>query len=217
MPGPDTRAGGVSADWSLLRQELLAMAEDDLRLRAELARTGALYQGYHAAMREVHDRHAGRLAEILADHGWPGASRVGEDGAEAAWLVAQHAIAQPEFQRQALVALRAAARSGEVPAWQSAMLEDRIRTLEGLPQRYGTQFDWDETGQLNPLPIEDPPGVDGRRQAVGLRPIEEEISRQREAAAGNTERPQGDWEARRQEREAWLREVGWRSWGATSG
>jgi hypothetical protein len=201
----------VSADWSLLRQELLAMAEEDLRLRAELARTGALYQGYHPAMRAVHDRHAGRLAEILADHGWPGASRVGEDGAEAAWLVVQHAIAQPGFQRQVLVALRAAARLGDVPAWQPAMLEDRIRTMEGRPQRYGTQFDWDETGQLSPLPIEDRPDVDARRQSVGLSPIEEEIRRQRAAAAGSTERPPGDWEARRQEREAWLREVGWRS------
>lgn len=201
----------MSADWSLLRQELLAMAEEDLRLRAELARTGALYQGYHPAMRAVHDRHAGRLAEILADHGWPGASRVGEDGAEAAWLVVQHAIAQPGFQRQVLVALRAAARLGDVPAWQPAMLEDRIRTMEGRPQRYGTQFDWDETGQLSPLPIEDRPDVDARRQSVGLSPIEEEIRRQRAAAAGSTERPPGDWEARRQEREAWLREVGWRS------
>jgi hypothetical protein len=201
----------VSADWSLLRQELLAMAEEDLRLRAELARTGALYQGYHPAMRAVHDRHAGRLAEILADHGWPGASRVGEDGAEAAWLVVQHAIAQPGFQRQVLVALRAAARLGDVPAWQPAMLEDRIRTMDGRPQRYGTQFDWDETGQLSPLPIEDRPDVDARRQSVGLSPIEEEIRRQRAAAAGSTERPPGDWEARRQEREAWLREVGWRS------
>ena len=201
----------MSADWSLLRQELLAMAEEDLRLRAELARTGALYQGYHPAMRAVHDRHAGRLAEILADHGWPGASRVGEDGAEAAWLVVQHAIAQPGFQRQVLVALCAAARLGDVPAWQPAMLEDRIRTMEGRPQRYGTQFDWDETGQLSPLPIEDRPDVDARRQSVGLSPIEEEIRRQRAAAAGSTERPPGDWEARRQEREAWLREVGWRS------
>ena len=201
----------MSADWSLLRQELLAMAEEDLRLRAELARTGALYQGYHPAMRAVHDRHAGRLAEILADHGWPGASRVGEDGAEAAWLVVQHAIAQPGFQRQVLGALRAAARSGEVPAWQPALLEDRIRTLEGRPQRYGTQFDWDEAGQMSPLPVEDPPGVDARRQSVGLRPMEEEIRRQRAAATGSTERPPGDWEARRQEREVWLREVGWRS------
>ncbi len=203
----------MSADWSLLRQELLAMAEDDLRLRAELARTGALFRGYHPAMRAVHDRHAGRLAEILADHGWPGTSRVGEEGAEAAWLVVQHAIAQPTFQRQVLVAMRAAARLGEVPAWQPAMLDDRIRTLEGRPQRYGTQFDWDETGQLSPLPIEDRPGLDARRQSVGLRPMEEEICRQR-AAAGGME-PPGDWEARRQEREAWLREVGWRSKGAT--
>jgi hypothetical protein len=123
----------------------------------------------------------------------------------------QHAIALPTFQRQALSSLSAAAQRGEVPAWQVAMLEDRIRTFEGRPQRYGTQFDWDTSGQLSPLPIEDRPGVDERRQEVGLRPLAEEIQRQREAIARGTERAPADWASRQRARDAWLREVGWRS------
>jgi hypothetical protein len=202
---------GLNVDWAALRQELLDMAEEDLRVRADLAADGSLYRGYDARMRAVHDRHANRLARILSERGWPGEARVGPDGAQAAWLVAQHAIAQPAFQRQALSALSAAARRGEVPAWQMASLEDRIRTFEGRPQRYGTQFDWDASGQLNPLPIEDPLGVDERRQAVGLRPLEEEIQVQRAAVAQSTERPPADWRARQREMDAWLREVGWRS------
>jgi hypothetical protein len=190
---------------------LIALAQEDLRVRAELAADGSLYRGYHARMRAVHDRHASRLAQILADQGWPGEPQVGPEGAQAAWLIVQHAIAQPGFQRQALSALSAAARRGEVPAWQMALVEDRIRTFEGLPQRYGTQFDWDASGQLSPLRIEDPLRVDERRQAVGLRPLAQEIQAQREAAAQGTERPPTDWETRQREREAWLREVGWRT------
>jgi hypothetical protein len=201
---------GLSIDWAALRQELLDMAEQDLRVRTELALDGALYRGYHAQMRAVHDRHANRLAQILADQGWPGEPQVGSDGAHAAWLVAQHAIAQPAFQRLALSALSAAAGRGEVPVWQVALLEDRIRTFEGRPQRYGTQFDWDASGQLSPLPIEDPLGVDERRQAVGLRPLAEEVQAQRKAVAEGVERPPSDWEARQRERDSWLREVGWR-------
>jgi hypothetical protein len=91
------------------------------------------------------------------------------------------------------------------------MLEDRIRTFEGRPQRYGTQFDWDSAGQLSPLPIEDPAALDERRKAQGLRPLGEEIERQRRAAAQDGERPPVDWGARQREREAWLRQVGWRT------
>jgi hypothetical protein len=107
--------------------------------------------------------------------------------------------------------LDAAADCGEVPAWQAAMLEDRIRTFEGRPQRYGTQFDWDPDGRLSPLPIEDPAGLDQRRQALGLRPLEEETRAQRRSAAQSGERPPADWEARQREMEVWLRQVGWRS------
>lgn len=133
------------------------------------------------------------------------------DGAEAAWLIVQHAIGQPALQRQALQALAAAAARGEVPAWQVATLEDRVRTFEGRGQRYGTQFDWDPAGALNPLPIEDPAGLDQRRKAVGLPPLDEEIRSRRRAAEQDGEQPPADWEARRRQMEAWLRETGWRA------
>jgi hypothetical protein len=186
------------------------MAEEDLRVRAELAASGSLFQGYHPRMRAVHDRHASRLAQILAEHGWPGERQVGADGARAAWLIVQHAITQPELQRQALSMVRTAAARGEVPEWQPAMLEDRIRTLEGRPQRYGTQFDWDAAGQLSPLPIEDQAGVDERRQTLGLRPLKDELAAQLDAAVQSGERSPADWEARQREVDVWLRDVGWR-------
>ena len=112
-----------------LRAELLGMAAEDARVRNELAADGSLFHGYHPRMREVHDRNAERLAQVMAGQGWPTAPKVGSDAADAAWLVVQHAIGKPDVQRRALVALRAAASRGEVPAWQPAMLEDRIRTL----------------------------------------------------------------------------------------
>jgi hypothetical protein len=91
------------------------------------------------------------------------------------------------------------------------MLEDRIRVFEGSPQRYGTQLDWNAEGQLSPLPIEEPAKLDERRKSVGIRPLEEEIAAQRQAAALGKERPPSDWDARQREMQAWLREVGWRT------
>lgn len=89
------------------------------------------------------------------------------------------------------------------------MLEDRIRTFEGRPQRYGTQFG-DELGELRPNPIEDAGHVDERRRVLGLAPLAADLRRRREAIRAGPERPPTDWAAWQREREVWLREVGWR-------
>ena len=184
---------------------------EDLQVRAELAKDGSLFNGYHPRMRAVHDANATRLAAILNSLGWPCERQVGIDAAEAAWLIVQHAIAQPNFQRRALELLRQAVKDGDAPAVQAAMLEDRIRTFEGRPQRYGTQFDWDAEGQVSPLPIEDPEGVDLRRLQVGLGPLEEATQAQRKVVKEQGEGPPADWQARQREMDAWCREVGWRA------
>jgi hypothetical protein len=187
-----------------LRDELLAMSAADGALRARLVAEGTLFDGYHPEMAALHHRHAARLAEIVAALGWPGRSLVGEDGAEAAWRVVQHAIGDPPVMRRCLPLLEAAAARGEAPVWQPAYLLDRIRTLEGRPQRYGTQHDWDAGGALRPLPLEDPAGVDARRAAVGLGPLESGTP------PADGERPPADPEARRRAFETWARAAGWR-------
>jgi hypothetical protein len=194
-----------------LAAELLRMAEEDRCVRTELAAEGSLFGGYHPRMREVHDRHANRLAELLNEHGWPGEPLVGAEAAIAAWLVVQHAIARPGLQRRALLALTAAADRGEVPRWQPATLEDRIRAFEGRPQRYGTQLDWDAEGRLSPLPVEDPDRLDERRKAAGLPPLAEVLVERCRTALQEGERPPSNPAVFRADQDRWLREVGWRS------
>jgi hypothetical protein len=104
----------------------------------------------------VHESNAQRLEKIIDAFGWPGASLVGEDGAEAAWLILQHAISKPILQRRCLPLLQRAAEQGQALWKQYAMLLDRIRFNERKPQVYGTQFDWDKDGQMSPWPMEDP-------------------------------------------------------------
>lgn len=185
-----------------LRDELLSMADEDRRVRAELAADGSLFDGYHPRMEEVHRRNATRLKEIIAAHDWLGRRLVGDDGAAAAWLVLQHAIGDPPLQRRGLALLWQAAATGDADPAHAAKLEDRVAVFEGRPQRYGTQFDWDEEGQLTLHPIADLECVDERRREVGLSPL---VPPEAEAA------PPGDLKERRRRAEAWARSVGWRA------
>ena len=195
---------------SALRDELLLMRAEDERVSDELAADGSLYKGYHPRMVEVHRNNGERLAEIINEHGWAGKSLVGEDGAEAAWIIVQHAIANPALQRQCLKLIEEAVKRGEAPAWQVAYLTDRIRVLEGSPQIYGTSFDWDEAGEMSPCEIEDREIVDEHRRSLGLPSLAESVRRHREEAAQSNERPPRDWNARRPEMQEWARSVGWR-------
>jgi len=198
-------------DSAALSAELLSMAAEDLRVREELATDGRLFEGYHDRMREVHESNAARLLAVMQEHGWPGRSSVGERAAQAAWLILQHAISRPALQRNGLSMLKTAAAAGEVPLAQVAMLEDRVRSNEGRGQWYGTQFDWDEHGQLSPLPIDDEGNVDVRRREVGLGPLAEDIRRKRDSALREGEQPPRNWKERERAKESWLRAVGWRT------
>ena len=187
------------------------MRNEDQAVRAELAADGSLFDGYHPRMEAVHRRNASRLSEAIDQHGWPGTTLVGEDGADAAWMIAQHAIGEPHFQRRCLTLLRAAAAKNEIPLWQPAYLEDRIRMFEGQPQRYGTQYDWDMNGELSPVLIEDPEHVDERRRALGLIPLAENTAQMREGATKENEPRPRDWAQRQKEFEEWARKTGWRA------
>lgn len=161
-----------------LRAELLAMAEEDSRTREELLRSGRLPRdAYSPVMREVHERNNRRVSEIVAAHGWPGRGLVGDDGCEAAWILVQHAVLEPEFQAACVPLLEAAVARGDAPAWQLAYLSDRVLVAEGRPQIYGTQYRMTETGKSVPFEITDVAAVDERRRAVGLPTLDENTRR----------------------------------------
>lgn len=192
-----------------LRSELIHLQRLDLDTRDRLAATGELFHGYAADMEKRHVANAERLHEIVREHGWPGRSLVGSLGAEAAWLIALHAISRPDLQREFARRLDEAIARGDARSEHAAYLEDRIRFNERRPQVYGTIFDWDENDELNPWTIERSDEVEARRLRAGLPPLEEAIRTARENAARDNERPTEDHAARQREIEEWSRRVGW--------
>ena len=122
------------------------------------------------AMAKIDADNTAWMKTVLEKHGWPGFALVDRDGAQAAWLLVQHASADVVFQRRCLELIVAAHEKGDVSASDVAYLTDRVLVLEGKPQRYGTQFDSTD-GVLRPFPIEDEAGVDERRAGMGLEPM----------------------------------------------
>lgn len=189
------------------RKKLLPMAEKDKTVREELAKTGELFDGYAPKMEKVHLENAAELEKMMRENGeWLGKSAVGVDGAEAAWLIVQHAISLPEFSRKCLKLLQAAVEKGEAEAWQAAYLQDRIHCFEGKPQKYGTQSDWNVTGKMQVHTLENEEKVNDYRAEVGLEPIEKLVRESEEIG----ERPPEDFQKRQEEFSAWARRVGWR-------
>ncbi|NOT18911.1 MAG: hypothetical protein HOP24_01365 [Sideroxydans sp.] len=193
----------------VLSCELVAMADEDFAVRDELVADGSLaIHGYHPRMEAVHKKNAARLAAIIEQHGWPIISLVGEKGAWAAWLIAQHDIGEPAFMRQCLALLKRAAENKEIEPWQVAMMEDRIRIFEGKQQVYGTQFEPNAQGEFVPYPIEDLAGVNERRLEVGLNTLEERAAEMNAQRASENVPMPPDAETQYLK---WVYAVGWRS------
>jgi hypothetical protein len=158
-----------------LRRELAAMADEDQRIRRLATGLDRLPDDLAAEWELIDRRNTARFVEIVAEHGWPGRGLVGDDGANAAWLLAQHADRTPDLQRRFLDLLRAAVARNEASAVNLAYLTDRVAVNDGRPQVYGTQLRQNEGTELVPDPIADADTVDERRSAVGLGPLAEYV------------------------------------------
>jgi hypothetical protein len=153
-----------------LRRQLLAMAEEDQAARgAWIEATDRNDPKLGERITAADRKSTAALHAAIATWGWPHEEIVGEDGAHAAWLLAQHADLDVPLQKQPLVG------QGLVSPADYAYLYDRVAVNEQRPQRYGTQLDGAE-----PRPIEDAAHVDERRRAVGLGTMAEYREQMRE-------------------------------------
>jgi hypothetical protein len=124
---------------------------------------------YQAAMRkmwQVDGENIKWLKEVVATHGWPGQSMVGQQAAFSAWLLVQHCDRDRDFQEACLEKMMALPK-GEVEPRNLAYLTDRVLVGRGKKQLYGTQCTTKD-GKSVPHPIEDEANVEQRRKDMGL-------------------------------------------------
>lgn len=192
-----------------ISQMILRLKEKDVRLRAKLIKNGTLSNGYNQEMEAVHDSNAKELNQIMDIIGFPTSDKVGEEASKAAWLIIQHSIGQPDFMKKCAALMEKEVENGKADQINFAYLIDRIAVFEGKPQLYGTQFEWDENGEMSIVQVDDYGAVNKRRKAIGLNTLEEQIKVIRERVKAENQRPPKDFAKRQKEYDAWRKSVGW--------
>jgi len=189
--------------------KIIALRDQDLKLRQELLDRGELNEGYNKEMELLHLKNTHTLEEIIDDIGYPTIDKVGQEASEATWIIIQHSISSPDFMRKCLRLLESATIEKKVNPQNLASLSDRIAVFEGRPQVYATQYDWDEHGNLSPREYDDIQKVNKRRNSIGLCTVEENTRLIRERTKQEGGKPPSDLKSRNKEYEIWRRHVGW--------
>lgn len=171
LVSPDSRAAFADPAY---RAALLELGQRDQTFRTGLqsciAGPTENARACWQRMRDSDAENMARLHALLWQHGWPLASRVGEDAAFNAFLVIQHA--HPGIQASALPAVSVAVLQGELRPTALALLTDRVRVRAGLPQLYGTQsFRMSQWSVWLRAPVHAPEQLNERRRALGLPPL----------------------------------------------
>lgn len=156
-----------------LRQRLLDMEKVDQEVRSK--DYAKMTQADLKHWMDVDAANLPLIKKIVAEHGGlPGRAEVGADGVSAAWILVQHADADPAFQSDVLEKIAPQVKSGEVTSHEYALLTDRVLANQGKPQRYGSQL-IPQGGKWVPKPMEAPEQVDRRRAAIGEMPLADYI------------------------------------------
>lgn len=189
--------------------QIVMMKNADLAFRDKLIQSGELSSGYNAEMEQIHNENSEKLNEIINIIGYPTIDKVGKEANEAAWLIIQHAISQPRFMKKCAELLSIEVSHKNAEPKQLAYLTDRIAVFEGKLQIFGTNFDWDESGDLNPNNYDDLIKVNQRRKSIGLNTLEEQTEIIRQNAHAEKQIPPADFQTKKIKYEEWRKRVGW--------
>ena len=132
-------------------------------------------KGIWGQIRKIDTFNTVELQKMLEGRGWFRDDADGQGAAHDAWLIAQHADLNPDFQKEALILIEAELDAPGVSKSNYAYLYDRvqIRYRDGVQmpkplQRYATQGRCTGPGTWEPFPFEDPDQIDVVRAKVGL-------------------------------------------------
>jgi len=154
------------------RAKLLKLAKNDqdIRIRGDFEKAETLLK-----MSNIDLANQAQLEKILNIIKVPTTKNIGADGAEAVWLIAQHAGYNLSLMKKVLKLMYQATKKDPKEGYYKGIpyLVDRINIMEGKPQVFGTQFWGGPSGKPEPYPIVDRSKIENLRQQYGIRPFSE--------------------------------------------
>jgi hypothetical protein len=122
------------------------------------------------------------IEEIVARHGWPFRSVIGESAAVHLSALVAHADERNTFRWKALNAMSSAMEAGEADARHFAHIYDRTCAVARVPQLYGSLIAPKDGEGIVIWPVQDQHQLDARRRGIGLPPIAEDLELYRRGA-----------------------------------
>jgi hypothetical protein len=130
----------------------------------------------HKEMARVDASNTTYVRSVVTDVGWIDVERFGRGAAEAAFLLVQHSGDLP-LMMATLPEIEKDVRAGRANAKTYALLYDRTQLMSGGRQRFGSQVQETEAGELVVRRLEDPDRVDEFRKELGLTPLRDYLAR----------------------------------------
>lgn len=132
-------------------------------------------------------RNTAWFRDVVAQFGWPGRSLVGEDGADAAWMLLTHTCTHVstvgseedlQFRRDCIPLLREAVRLKEADPRHLAANVDSVREQDGELAEYGVLCTVSKDGVVRfDFPAHDPLVLNRNREDIGLPAFEHDVAR----------------------------------------
>lgn len=117
------------------------------------------------------------VIEAVARHHWPRLDRHGPAAVDAVWLLMQHAELAGERRDELLYEATRNVTTRLIDGRHLALLDDRIQSLHGQPQRYGTFVLVRDEEPRFIYPLDGPyDTVDERRRLIGMPLLHEDLS-----------------------------------------
>ena len=195
--------------YRVISKRIIKLKNDDLNLRDTLIQKKELGIGYNPMMERLHIHNANELQNIIDEIAYPTIDKVGLEANEAAWLIIQHAISLPKFMVRCAQLLEVAVNDNNANPKHLAYLTDRIAVFKSKAQRYGTQFDWNEKGEMAPLWYDELDLVNQRRASIGLNTLEEQTKIIQQQSRHENQFPPTNFHKRNVKYNEWRKSVGW--------
>jgi len=113
------------------------------------------------------------IEDLIAQYGWPKISEVGIEAPGSAFLIIQH-CGDVNIMHKYIDNLKQLCEEKEANWSEYALMIDRINTMEGKKQIYGSQISFNSEKQIYYLDnVIEPDSLNLRREEVGLNNIEE--------------------------------------------